>query len=91
MFVCLCAYVYQECEQLQKMYACPQDERLLEHTQQQHFLYQQEQQILHQQIQVPVTHTDTDMDTHTHREPHAHCMVCISGSSVFYTSRCKSL
>uniref|UniRef100_A0A4W5Q2Y5 non-specific serine/threonine protein kinase n=1 Tax=Hucho hucho TaxID=62062 RepID=A0A4W5Q2Y5_9TELE len=42
----------QECEQLQKMYACPQDERLLEHTQQQHFLYQQEQQILHQQIQV---------------------------------------
>uniref|UniRef100_A0A4W5Q4K7 non-specific serine/threonine protein kinase n=1 Tax=Hucho hucho TaxID=62062 RepID=A0A4W5Q4K7_9TELE len=41
----------QECEQLQKMYACPQDERLLEHTQQQHFLYQQEQQILHQQIQ----------------------------------------
>ncbi|CDQ63047.1 unnamed protein product [Oncorhynchus mykiss] len=51
MFVCLCAYVYQECEQLQKMYACPQDERLLEHTQQQHFLYQQEQQILHQQIQ----------------------------------------
>ncbi|XP_062329939.1 serine/threonine-protein kinase SIK3 homolog isoform X1 [Osmerus eperlanus] len=41
----------QECEQLQKMYAAPQDERLLEHTQQQHFLYQQEQQILHQQIQ----------------------------------------
>ncbi|XP_071327597.1 serine/threonine-protein kinase SIK3 homolog isoform X1 [Trachinotus anak] len=41
----------QECEQLQKMYAAPQDERLLEHTQQQHVLYQQEQQILHQQIQ----------------------------------------
>uniref|UniRef100_A0A4W5M5S4 non-specific serine/threonine protein kinase n=1 Tax=Hucho hucho TaxID=62062 RepID=A0A4W5M5S4_9TELE len=56
----------QECEQLQKMYACPQDERLLEHTQQQHFLYQQEQQILHQQIQVTVTHTDTGTHTHTH-------------------------
>uniref|UniRef100_A0A673A0S9 non-specific serine/threonine protein kinase n=1 Tax=Sphaeramia orbicularis TaxID=375764 RepID=A0A673A0S9_9TELE len=42
----------QECEQLQKMYAAQQDERLLEHTQQQHILYQQEQQILHQQIQV---------------------------------------
>uniref|UniRef100_A0A672LXJ8 non-specific serine/threonine protein kinase n=1 Tax=Sinocyclocheilus grahami TaxID=75366 RepID=A0A672LXJ8_SINGR len=41
----------QECEQLQKMYAAPQDERLMEHTQQQHVLYQQEQQILHQQIQ----------------------------------------
>ncbi|XP_067364095.1 serine/threonine-protein kinase SIK3 homolog isoform X3 [Channa argus] len=41
----------QECEQLQKMYAIQQDERLLEHTQQQHILYQQEQQILHQQIQ----------------------------------------
>uniref|UniRef100_A0A8C1JPM7 non-specific serine/threonine protein kinase n=1 Tax=Cyprinus carpio TaxID=7962 RepID=A0A8C1JPM7_CYPCA len=41
----------QECEQLQKMYAAPQDERLMEHTQQQHILYQQEQQILHQQIQ----------------------------------------
>ncbi|KAG9342095.1 hypothetical protein JZ751_017092 [Albula glossodonta] len=41
----------QECEQLQKMYAAPQDEKLLEHTQQQHILYQQEQQILHQQIQ----------------------------------------
>ncbi|XP_072546913.1 serine/threonine-protein kinase SIK3 homolog isoform X5 [Salminus brasiliensis] len=41
----------QECEQLQKMYAAPQDEKLLEHTQQQHVLYQQEQQILHQQIQ----------------------------------------
>ncbi|XP_034556480.1 serine/threonine-protein kinase SIK3 homolog isoform X2 [Notolabrus celidotus] len=41
----------QECEQLQKMYAFQQDERLLEHTQQQHVLYQQEQQILHQQIQ----------------------------------------
>ena len=43
----------QECEQLQKMYAGPQDERYLEHTQHQHALYQQEQQILHQQIQVP--------------------------------------
>uniref|UniRef100_A0A672LG49 non-specific serine/threonine protein kinase n=1 Tax=Sinocyclocheilus grahami TaxID=75366 RepID=A0A672LG49_SINGR len=31
----------QECEQLQKMYAAPQDERLREHTQQQHILYQQ--------------------------------------------------
>ncbi|XP_031599931.2 serine/threonine-protein kinase SIK3 homolog isoform X2 [Oreochromis aureus] len=41
----------QECEQLQKMYAVQQDEKLLEHTQQQHILYQQEQQILHQQIQ----------------------------------------
>ncbi|CAL8360696.1 unnamed protein product [Merluccius merluccius] len=41
----------QECEQLQKMYAGPQDERFLEHTQHQHVLYQQEQQILHQQIQ----------------------------------------
>ncbi|XP_076000266.1 serine/threonine-protein kinase SIK3 homolog isoform X2 [Genypterus blacodes] len=41
----------QECEQLQKMYAAPQDERFLEHTQQQHVLYQHEQQILHQQIQ----------------------------------------
>lgn len=34
------------------MYAAQQDERFLEHTQQQHILYQQEQQILHQQIQV---------------------------------------
>ena len=34
------------------MYAGPQDERFLEHTQHQHVLYQQEQQILHQQIQV---------------------------------------
>ncbi|XP_070685000.1 serine/threonine-protein kinase SIK3 homolog isoform X2 [Pempheris klunzingeri] len=41
----------QECEQLQKLYAAQQDERFLEHTQQQHVLYQQEQQILHQQIQ----------------------------------------
>ncbi|XP_028855503.1 serine/threonine-protein kinase SIK3 homolog isoform X1 [Denticeps clupeoides] len=41
----------QECEQLQKMYAGPQDEKMMEHTQQQHILYQQEQQILHQQIQ----------------------------------------
>lgn len=44
----------QECEQLQKMYGGHMDERTLEKTQQQHFLYQQEQhhQILHQQIQV---------------------------------------
>uniref|UniRef100_A0A8C2FWT3 non-specific serine/threonine protein kinase n=1 Tax=Cyprinus carpio TaxID=7962 RepID=A0A8C2FWT3_CYPCA len=47
----------QECEQLQKMYAAPQDERLMEHTQQQHILYQQEQQILHQQIQVRIALT----------------------------------
>ena len=46
----------QECEQLQKMYAGPQDERYLEHTQHQHALYQQEQQILHQQIQVTAGH-----------------------------------
>lgn len=42
------------------MYAAPQDEKLLEHTQQQHVLYQQEQQILHQQIQV---------HEHTHTHP----------------------
>lgn len=47
-----CLSLQQECEQLQKMYAAQQDERFLEHTQQQHVLYQQEQQILHQQIQV---------------------------------------
>ncbi|KAJ3590920.1 hypothetical protein NHX12_008868 [Muraenolepis orangiensis] len=41
----------QECEQLQKMYAGQQDELFREHTQHQHVLYQQEQQILHQQIQ----------------------------------------
>uniref|UniRef100_A0A3P8XZG3 non-specific serine/threonine protein kinase n=1 Tax=Esox lucius TaxID=8010 RepID=A0A3P8XZG3_ESOLU len=57
----------QECEQLQKMYASPQDERLLEHTQQQHVMYQQEQQILHQQIQVTLTHTHT----HTHARTQA--------------------
>uniref|UniRef100_A0A665TZF7 non-specific serine/threonine protein kinase n=1 Tax=Echeneis naucrates TaxID=173247 RepID=A0A665TZF7_ECHNA len=45
----------QECEQLQKMYAAQQDERLLEHTQQQHILYQQEQQILHHAIDWSVT------------------------------------
>uniref|UniRef100_A0A8C3G6I7 non-specific serine/threonine protein kinase n=1 Tax=Cyclopterus lumpus TaxID=8103 RepID=A0A8C3G6I7_CYCLU len=45
----------QECEQLQKIYAAQQDERFLEHTQQQHILYQQEQQILHQQIQCYIT------------------------------------
>ncbi|XP_058050192.1 serine/threonine-protein kinase SIK3 isoform X4 [Ahaetulla prasina] len=45
--------LFQECEQLQKMYGGHMDERTLEKTQQQHFLYQQEQhhQILHQQIQ----------------------------------------
>ncbi|XP_013930627.1 PREDICTED: serine/threonine-protein kinase SIK3 isoform X1 [Thamnophis sirtalis] len=44
---------FQECEQLQKMYGGHMDERTLEKTQQQHFLYQQEQhhQILHQHIQ----------------------------------------
>ncbi|XP_038609312.1 LOW QUALITY PROTEIN: serine/threonine-protein kinase SIK3 [Tachyglossus aculeatus] len=43
----------QECEQLQKIYGCQIDERVLEKTQQQHMLYQQEQhhQILQQQIQ----------------------------------------
>ncbi|KAJ8372723.1 hypothetical protein AAFF_G00277920 [Aldrovandia affinis] len=47
----------EECEQLQKMYAAPRDERFLEHTQQQHILYQQEQQIVHQQIQaLPLGH-----------------------------------
>nr|XP_056716405.1 serine/threonine-protein kinase SIK3 [Euleptes europaea] len=43
----------QECEQLQKMYGGHMDERTLEKTQQQHFLYQQEQhqQILQQHLQ----------------------------------------
>ncbi|KAM9299651.1 serine/threonine-protein kinase SIK3 [Gastrophryne carolinensis] len=43
----------QECEQLQKMYGLHMDERTLEHTQQQHIMYQQEHQhnILQQQIQ----------------------------------------
>lgn len=46
--------LFQECEQLQKMYGAHMDERTLEKTQQQHILYQQEQhhQILQQQIQV---------------------------------------
>ncbi|KAK9394942.1 SIK3: SIK family kinase 3 [Crotalus adamanteus] len=46
--------LFQECEQLQKMYGGHMDERILEKTQQQHILYQQEQhhQILQQQIQV---------------------------------------
>uniref|UniRef100_A0A8C5WMT3 non-specific serine/threonine protein kinase n=1 Tax=Leptobrachium leishanense TaxID=445787 RepID=A0A8C5WMT3_9ANUR len=34
----------QECEQLQKMYGIHMDERTLEHTQQQHIMYQQEHQ-----------------------------------------------
>ncbi|XP_075462718.1 serine/threonine-protein kinase SIK3 [Ascaphus truei] len=44
----------QECEQLQKMYGIHMDNRLLEHTQQQHIMYQQEQQqqvMYHQQEQ----------------------------------------
>ncbi|KAM3923471.1 serine/threonine-protein kinase SIK3 [Leptodactylus fuscus] len=43
----------QECEQLQKMYGIHMDERTLEHTQQQHVMYQQEHQqhILQHQIQ----------------------------------------
>ncbi|XP_058050191.1 serine/threonine-protein kinase SIK3 isoform X3 [Ahaetulla prasina] len=43
----------KQLQQLQKMYGGHMDERTLEKTQQQHFLYQQEQhhQILHQQIQ----------------------------------------
>ncbi|XP_045580382.1 serine/threonine-protein kinase SIK3 homolog isoform X1 [Salmo salar] len=65
--------VYQECEQLQKMYACPQDERLLEHTQQQHFLYQQEQQILHQQIQaLSLGHGDCQPSHLTHQLQRLH-------------------
>uniref|UniRef100_A0A672INI2 non-specific serine/threonine protein kinase n=1 Tax=Salarias fasciatus TaxID=181472 RepID=A0A672INI2_SALFA len=67
----------QECEQLQKMYAAQQDERLLEHTQQQHILYQQEQQILHQQIQVlvkplriqPSSPPPTHPSNHLFRQP----------------------
>uniref|UniRef100_A0A8C8FZI7 non-specific serine/threonine protein kinase n=1 Tax=Oncorhynchus tshawytscha TaxID=74940 RepID=A0A8C8FZI7_ONCTS len=63
----------QECEQLQKMYACPQDERLLEHTQQQHFLYQQEQQILHQQIQaLSLGHGDCQPSHLTHQLQRLH-------------------
>ncbi|XP_028664332.2 serine/threonine-protein kinase SIK3 homolog isoform X1 [Erpetoichthys calabaricus] len=42
----------QECERLQKMYAASLNEEALEHTQQQHILYQQEQQqILQQHLQ----------------------------------------
>ncbi|KAE8592547.1 hypothetical protein XENTR_v10018785 [Xenopus tropicalis] len=43
----------QECEQLQKMYGVHMDERTLEHTQQQHVMYQHEHQhhLLQQQIQ----------------------------------------
>ncbi|XP_068097013.1 serine/threonine-protein kinase SIK3 isoform X2 [Hyperolius riggenbachi] len=43
----------QECEQLQKMYGIHMDERTLEHTQQQHVMYQQEhhQHFLQQHIQ----------------------------------------
>ncbi|XP_035241416.1 serine/threonine-protein kinase SIK3 homolog isoform X3 [Anguilla anguilla] len=58
----------QECEQLQKMYAAPRDERFLEHTQQQHILYQQEQQILHQQIQaLSLGHGETQPSHLTHQ------------------------
>ncbi|KAG7470805.1 hypothetical protein MATL_G00117820 [Megalops atlanticus] len=58
----------QECEQLQKMYSGPQDERLMEHTQQQHVLYQQEQQILHQQIQaLSLGHGETQPSHLTHQ------------------------
>ncbi|XP_055051312.2 serine/threonine-protein kinase SIK3 homolog isoform X1 [Misgurnus anguillicaudatus] len=53
----------QECEQLQKMYATQQDERLLEHTQQQHILYQQE--ILHQQSQaLSLAHGENQPSSH---------------------------
>ncbi|XP_053308607.1 serine/threonine-protein kinase SIK3 [Spea bombifrons] len=43
----------QECEQLQKIYGVHMDERTLEHTQQQHIMYQQEHQqhFLQQHIQ----------------------------------------
>ncbi|OCT72477.1 serine/threonine-protein kinase SIK3 [Xenopus laevis] len=43
----------QECEQLQKMYGVHMDERTLEHTQQQHVMYQHEhhQHLLQHQIQ----------------------------------------
>uniref|UniRef100_A0A7N6B2T5 non-specific serine/threonine protein kinase n=1 Tax=Anabas testudineus TaxID=64144 RepID=A0A7N6B2T5_ANATE len=67
-----------ECEQLQKLYAAQQDERLLEHTQQQHVLYQQEQQILNQQIQVfeadklriqPSSPPPTHPSNHLFRQP----------------------
>ncbi|XP_019748280.1 serine/threonine-protein kinase SIK3 homolog isoform X3 [Hippocampus comes] len=58
----------QECEQLQKMCAAQQDERFLEHTQQQHILYQQEQQILHQQIQgLSLSHGESHPSHLTHQ------------------------
>ncbi|KAM6959086.1 serine/threonine-protein kinase SIK3 homolog [Aplochiton taeniatus] len=58
----------QECDQLQKMYAAPQDERLLEHTQQQHILYQQIQHILYQQIQaLSLGHGDSQPGHLTHQ------------------------
>ncbi|XP_029301796.1 serine/threonine-protein kinase SIK3 homolog isoform X4 [Cottoperca gobio] len=63
----------QECEQLQKMYAAQQDERLLEHTQQQHILYQHEQQILHQQIQgLSLGHGESQPSHLTHQLQRLH-------------------
>ncbi|KAI1903860.1 hypothetical protein AGOR_G00031570 [Albula goreensis] len=63
----------QECEQLQKMYSAPQDEKLLEHTQQQHILYQQEQQILHQQIQaLSLGHGEVQPSLLTHQLQRLH-------------------
>nr|XP_057934978.1 serine/threonine-protein kinase SIK3 homolog isoform X5 [Doryrhamphus excisus] len=63
----------QECEQLQKMYAIQQDERFLEHTQQQHVLYQQEQQILHQQIQgLSLGHGESQPSHLTHQLQRLH-------------------
>ncbi|XP_053728887.1 serine/threonine-protein kinase SIK3 homolog isoform X1 [Synchiropus splendidus] len=63
----------QECEQLQKLYAAQQDERLLEHTQQQHILYQQEQQILHQQIQgLSLGHGESQPSHLTHQLQRLH-------------------
>ncbi|KAG9331759.1 hypothetical protein JZ751_017252 [Albula glossodonta] len=62
-----------ECEQLQKMYSAPQDEKLLEHTQQQHILYQQEQQILHQQIQaLSLGHGEVQPSLLTHQLQRLH-------------------
>ncbi|XP_034403775.1 serine/threonine-protein kinase SIK3 homolog isoform X5 [Cyclopterus lumpus] len=63
----------QECEQLQKIYAAQQDERFLEHTQQQHILYQQEQQILHQQIQgLSLGHGESQPSHLTHQLQRLH-------------------
>ncbi|XP_048836956.1 LOW QUALITY PROTEIN: serine/threonine-protein kinase SIK3 homolog [Brienomyrus brachyistius] len=60
--------IKQECEQLQKLYSAPQDEKFLEHTQQQHVLYQQEQQYLHQQIQaLSLGHGETQPSHLTHQ------------------------